>query len=140
MKLNTVEDISDWFTRELLTPVLAFLNRQAESQYAGIVQRMVSLVQQRYDQDITLEACAAELNFHPVYLSRVFKKEMGISFSEYLAEYRMSLAKEWLDTTTMKLSDISERLNYSNPTAFIRMFRKVVGMTPGQYRDRKEPK
>lgn len=140
MKLNTVEDISDWFTRELLTPVLAFLNRQAESQYAGIVQRMVSLVQQRYDQDITLEACAAELNFHPVYLSRVFKKEMGISFSEYLAEYRMSLAKEWLDTTTMKLSDISERLNYSNPTAFIRMFRKVVGMTPGQYRERNEPK
>lgn len=140
MKLNTVEDISDWFKRELLAPVLAFLNRQAESQYAGIVQRMVSLVQQRYDQDITLEACAAELNFHPVYLSRVFKKEMGIPFSEYLAEYRMNLAKEWLDTTTMKLSDISERLNYSNTTAFIRMFRKVVGMTPGQYRERNEPK
>ncbi|TNJ64964.1 helix-turn-helix transcriptional regulator [Paenibacillus hemerocallicola] len=136
MKRSTPHDISEWFKRDLLAPIVDFLNRQAESQYIGIVSRMVKLVQERYDQDISLEGCAETLNFHPVYLSRVFKKEMGVTFSEYLAEFRMGLAKEWLETSTMKLSEIAERLNYSNTTAFIRIFRKVVGMTPGQYRER----
>ncbi|MEF3303536.1 helix-turn-helix transcriptional regulator [Paenibacillus sp. GYB003] len=135
-KRNTPEDIADWFKRDLLAPIIDFLNRQAETQYVSIVGRMIRLVEERYDQDITLEGCAAELNFHPVYLSRVFKKETGVTFSEYLAEYRMNVAKEWLETTTMRLSEVAEKLNYSNTTAFIRMFRKVVGMTPGQYRER----
>ncbi|WP_248929153.1 helix-turn-helix domain-containing protein [Paenibacillus hamazuiensis] len=136
MKLNTLEDIADWFKRDLLEPIGAYLNRQAESQYVSIANKVIQLVEERYNQDITLEGCAAELNFHPVYLSRVFKKETGMTFSEYVSEYRMRLAKEWLETTTMKISDISDKLNYSNTTAFIRIFRKVVGMTPGQYRER----
>ncbi|MNF16137.1 HTH-type transcriptional regulator YesS [compost metagenome] len=57
-----------------------------------------------------------------------------MTFSEYLVNYRMTLAKEWLENTNMKVSDISDKLNYSNTTAFIRSFRKVVGITPGQFR------
>ncbi|GAA3402717.1 helix-turn-helix domain-containing protein [Paenibacillus hodogayensis] len=136
MKRNTPEDIAEAFKRDLLTPIIGFLNRQAESQYGSIVERMVKQIEERYDRDISLEGCAEALNFHPVYLSRVFKKEMGVTFSDYLAEYRMNIAKEWLETTTMRLSEVAEKLNYSNTTAFIRIFRKVVGMTPGQYRER----
>lgn len=134
-KRGTPEDIAEWFKRDMLRPIADFLKRQAESQYVGIADRMVQMVRERYDRDISLEACAEELHFHPVYLSRVFKKEMGMTFSDYVAEYRMNIAKEWLETTTMRLAEIAERLNYSNTTAFIRIFRKVVGMTPGQYRE-----
>jgi YesN/AraC family two-component response regulator len=119
----------------LFVPIIGFLNHQAESQYVNIANQMVKLVHERYDQDISLEACASTLNFHPVYLSRVFKKEIGINFSEYLAEYRMNMAKTWLENTSLKVSEIAEKLNYTNTTAFIRTFRKIVGMTPGQYRD-----
>ncbi|PYI57396.1 helix-turn-helix domain-containing protein [Paenibacillus flagellatus] len=136
MKRSTPDDIAEWFKRDLLGPIVDFLNRQAESQGVGIVARIVRLVEERYDRDITLEGIAEELHFHPVYLSRVFKKERGVTFSDYLAEYRMNVAKEWLETTTLRLSEIAEKLNYSNTTAFIRIFRKVVGMTPGQYRER----
>ncbi|WP_028549521.1 helix-turn-helix domain-containing protein [Paenibacillus sp. UNC451MF] len=135
LKLNTLEDIIKWFKVELFEPIIGFLNHQAESQYVNIANQMVKLVHERFDQDISLEACASILNFHPVYLSRVFKKEMGINFSEYLAEYRMNTAKTWLENTSLKISEIAEKLNYTNTTAFIRTFRKIVGMTPGQYRD-----
>lgn len=135
LKLNTLEDIIKWFKVELFEPIIGFLNHQAESQYVNIANQMVKLVHERFDQDISLEACASLLNFHPVYLSRVFKKEMGINFSEYLAEYRMNMAKTWLENTSLKISEIAEKLNYTNTTAFIRTFRKIVGMTPGQYRD-----
>ncbi|MEI7026090.1 AraC family transcriptional regulator [Paenibacillus sp. y28] len=135
LKLSTLNDIIAWFKSDLFEPIMAFLNEQAESQYINIANQMVKLVHERYDQDISLESCASKLNFHPVYLSRVFKKEMGINFSEYLADYRMNIAKTWLETTSLKISEIAERLNYTNTTAFIRTFRKIVGMTPGQYRE-----
>ncbi|MCS7463507.1 helix-turn-helix domain-containing protein [Paenibacillus doosanensis] len=135
IKLSTLEEIVKWFKVELFEPIIGFLNTQAESQYVNIANQMVKLVHERFDQEISLEACATILSFHPVYLSRVFKKEMGINFSEYLAEYRMNMAKTWLETTNLKISEIAEKLNYTNTTAFIRTFRKIVGMTPGQYRD-----
>ncbi|UUZ83635.1 helix-turn-helix domain-containing protein [Paenibacillus sp. P26] len=135
LKLNTMDAIRVWFKEELFKPVSAFMNQQAESQYINIANQMVKLIHERFDQDISLESCASTLNFHPVYLSRVFKKEMGINFSEYLAEYRMNMAKNWLEQTHLKISEIAEKLNYTNTTAFIRTFRKIVGMTPGQYRE-----
>ncbi|MCZ8513814.1 helix-turn-helix domain-containing protein [Paenibacillus filicis] len=135
LKLNTMDDIRTWFKEDLFKPVSAFINQQAESQYINIASQMVKLIHERFDQDISLESCAGTLNFHPVYLSRVFKKEMGINFSEYLAEYRMNMAKTWLENTHLKISEIAEKLNYTNTTAFIRTFRKIVGMTPGQYRE-----
>ncbi|MNC52266.1 HTH-type transcriptional regulator YesS [compost metagenome] len=92
------------------------------------------MIKEGYSRDLTLEGCAEELKFHPVYVGRVFKRETGMTFSEYLVNYRMTLAKEWLENTNMKVSDISDKLNYSNTTAFIRSFRKVVGITPGQFR------
>lgn len=135
MKQNTLEEIVRWFHTRLFDPILAFSTRQAETQYVNIANQMVKIIHERFDQDISLESCAAILNFHPVYVSRVFKKEIGINFSEYLMEYRMNVAKEWLENTSLKISEIAEKLTYTNTTAFIRTFRKIVGMTPGQYRE-----
>jgi two-component system, response regulator YesN len=135
MKLNTIEEISAWFQNDLFTPVIRFLNDQAETQYLDIANQMVKLIHEKYDEDISLESCATILNFHPVYLSRVFKKEVGVNFSEYLVEYRMNIAKKWLEGTNLKISDIAEKLKYTNTSAFIRTFRRIVGATPGQYRE-----
>ena len=134
MKLHTLEDISGWIQTRVLIPVCKTVNERLESQYMSIANRLVRLIHENFNRDISLDSLAAELNFHPVYLSRVFKREMGVNFSEYLTEYRMKKAKEWLEQTNMKVSEIAKQLNYTNPTAFIRTFRKVYGMTPGQYR------
>lgn len=134
MRLNALDDIAVWFKRDLIEPVGLFLAGLEDSQYVSIANKIIQLIKEGYSRDITLEGCAEELKFHPVYLGRVFKRETGMTFSEYLVNYRMTLAKEWLETTNMKVSDISDKLNYSNTTAFIRSFRKVVGITPGQFR------
>lgn len=135
VKLNTVQEISTWFKSELLPPTLAFFKKRVESQYINTAHQMVQMIHDRYDQDISLESCAAALKFHPVYLSRVFKKEMGVTFIEYLTDYRMKMAKMMLENTGLKITEIAERLNYTNSTGFIRTFRKLTGMTPGQYRE-----
>lgn len=135
MKLNTLDEIEAWFKHDLIQPVIRFLNEQAEIQYLDIANQMVKMIHEKYDQDISLDSCASILNYHPVYLSRVFKKEVGINFSEYLVEYRVNIAKKLLETTNMKISSIAEKLQYTNTSAFIRTFRRIAGVTPGQYRE-----
>lgn len=135
LKLQTREEIAIWFQTRLFAPIIVILSEKADSQYLNIADRLVRIIHDQYDQDITLESCAAVLNFHPVYLSRVFKREMGIPFSEYLSDYRMNMAKVMLETTTLKISEIGEKLQYKNISAFIRNFRKTFGMTPGSYRE-----
>ncbi|MCR8630923.1 AraC family transcriptional regulator [Paenibacillus radicis (ex Xue et al. 2023)] len=135
MKLNTAQGISAWFKKELLPPTLAFVKQRVESQYLNTAHQMVQLIHEQYDQDISLESCADQLKFHPVYLSRVFKKEIGVTFIDYLTDYRVNMAKKLLETTNLKISEIAERLNYNSSTGFIRTFRKITGVTPGQYRE-----
>ncbi|RTE10207.1 helix-turn-helix domain-containing protein [Paenibacillus whitsoniae] len=135
MKLNTVQEITLWFKTDLLPPALAFFKGRADSQYINLAHQMVEMIHNGYEQDISLESCAAQLKYHPVYVSRVFKKEIGVTFIDYLTNYRVNMAKKWLKETDMKISEIAERLNYTNSTGFIRTFRKLTGMTPGQFRD-----
>ena len=135
MKLQTVEDISAWFTAVLFPRAVRFLQDVVEKQHKTIAQRMVELIHEQFDRDLTLESCAEQLRFHPVYVSRVFKKEIGSTFIDYLTEYRMNMAKKWLLESDLKIAEIAERLNYNSATGFIRTFRKSTGMTPGQFRE-----
>ncbi|MGV2787726.1 helix-turn-helix domain-containing protein, partial [Clostridium perfringens] len=68
-----------------------------------------------------------------------FSREQGISFSEYLQQYRFEKAKRWLIETDMKIGEIAEKLTYTNPQNFIRFFRKMENITPGQYRQLHQP-
>ncbi|MBY0163401.1 AraC family transcriptional regulator [Cytobacillus firmus] len=134
-RLQTRTEIAGWFRSRLFKPVIGILEDMADKQFVNITRRIVDIVEQQYDQDITLDYCAAVMNFNPAYISRVFKKEKGVSFSEYISEYRMNIAKNLLATTEMKVSDIGRKVSYTNISAFIRTFRRTFGLTPGQYRE-----
>lgn len=139
-RLQTRIEISNWFHFKLFEPIIRTLAEMKDKQFVSITQRLVEIVHEQFDKDISLDYCAAALNFNPAYVSRVFKKEMGVSFSEYLSEYRMNYARNLLLTTDMKISEIGQKVSYTNISAFIRTFRRTFGMTPGQYRDQSHSK
>jgi two-component system, response regulator YesN len=140
LQLQTREEIQHWFESKLFAPLIQVLSEKAEKHYEKIADKLVRLIQEQYDQPITLESCAESLNYHPVYVSRIFKKEIGVTFSDYLSDYRMQMAKVMLETTDMKISEIGEKLQYKNISAFIRGFRKQYDVTPGQYREQLDGK
>ncbi|MGF7029975.1 AraC-like DNA-binding protein [Paenibacillus mucilaginosus] len=135
VKLHTASEMTAWFKQEFLPPILEYMRERVDRQYINIAHEMVQLIHEQYGRDLTLDTCAERLKYHPVYLSRVFKKEIGVTFIDYLTDYRMKMAKSWLENTDLKITEIAGRLNYTNATGFIRTFRKLTGMTPGQYRD-----
>ncbi|MDQ0171917.1 helix-turn-helix domain-containing protein [Paenibacillus tundrae] len=135
--LQSAAEVEHWFTQRIIMPIVTILKERQYAQYPHISEKIIALIQQRYDTDLTLEECAALLHYNANYLSGVFRKETGCSFSEYLTKHRFTIAKKWLEETDLTVKDIAARLRYNNPQNFIRSFRKWEGITPGQYRERK---
>ncbi len=134
LQLYVHSEIEHWYYSRVILPMIrVFQDRQA-SQYHNISEQIIDIIRQEYDRDITLEECADRLHYNVFYLSSVFKRETEMTFSEYLAQFRLNMGKRWLVETNMPIKEIAEKLNYTNPQNFIRSFRKQEDMTPGQYR------
>lgn len=91
-------------------------------------------IEQSYAKDISLEAAAERIHMHPLYVSRMFKKEIGVNFIDYLTEVRVGKAKEMLGQFQFKVYEISELVGYGDPKHFSKVFKKSVGVTPKEYR------
>lgn len=135
-RLRNTPQIKKWFKVSVINPVIQCLDERRGSHFKHILDEIINIIHNEYDTDLSLESCAARLNYHSNYIWRILKKEMDITFSEYLLQYRLSMAKKWLEETNMSVGEIAERLRYNNSQNFIRYFKKLEGITPGQYRDR----
>ncbi|WP_240414880.1 helix-turn-helix domain-containing protein [Paenibacillus periandrae] len=133
-KLHTPEEIEAWLLKGIIIPVIEALRGQQESQLVSLSVQVIELIQEKFDTDLTLEWCAARLNYTPDYIRKVFRKETGMTFSDYLSNYRHRMARKWIAETDMKVHEVAHKLKYNNAQNFIRNFRKMEGVTPGQYR------
>ena len=98
------------------------------------VKRVKSMIHEFYQSGITLEEIASKLNITPEYLGTQFHKEMGVNFSTYMKNYRISKAKELLCGTQLKLYEIAEKVGYSDPKYFSKVFKETTGQLPAEYR------
>lgn len=100
-----------------------------------IIKKAKSYVLENYRQGVTLDTIGSKLNVTPEYLGTLFKKEMGVSFSNYLRNVRVERAKELLCTTDMKTYEVCEAVGYSDTKYFSKVFREVTGLLPRDYRN-----
>ncbi|WP_413376276.1 helix-turn-helix domain-containing protein [Alkalihalobacillus sp. 1P02AB] len=138
LMIRSQEQMKHWFEVQLLNPLIAAFNEVSESQFKNLSEKMIDYIHQYYDQAITLEQCAADLHYNANYLSSVFKEGTKMTFSEYLTQYRLAKAKDWLVNSGRSVKAIAEELGYNNSQNFIRSFKKLTGKTPGQYRQEKQ--
>ncbi|WP_165972249.1 response regulator transcription factor [Paenibacillus piri] len=113
---------------------LIVLEQDGQNHSYGIAERAVQLVAHYTDRDISLESVAAQLDIHPVTLSRMFKQHTGENFIHYVTRERMKLAERLLVDSDKKVSDISEQVGYGDHRYFSFLFKKTYGMTPSDYR------
>jgi YesN/AraC family two-component response regulator len=134
-ELKTIAEIESWFMQTIIVPIAALFAEQKEKTHRLIAKQVCEIIHRDAETNLTLEMCAAQLNYHPVYVSRVFRQEMGVNFSDYLAGVRLGIAKKWLLETDMTVNEIAQKLHYSNSGNFIRYFKNMEGVTPGKYRE-----
>ncbi|HOO26911.1 MAG TPA: response regulator [Lachnospiraceae bacterium] len=107
--------------------------KEEEAKLSLTVKRAQSMIHEFYQTGITLEEISNKLNITPEYLGTQFKKEIGVSFSGYIREYRLNKAKKLLLSTQLKLYEIAEAVGYTDPKYFSRQFKEYVGQSPGDY-------
>ncbi len=125
----------DW-VKEILLKIKIQDNRRQLSHSENLTKKAMDYINQHYsDVNLTLEKLSSQINVSISHLSMLFKKNSGVTFSKYLINIRITKAKELLDTTNLKIVDISEKVGYKDVYYFSHSFKKVTGVSPREYRN-----
>lgn len=108
--------------------------QKENGQADGSVQRVVRFLERNYDKPITLDDAALVASLSPKYLSRLFKEETGKSLTEFKIALKIDKARDLLEGTSLTIKEIAEKLGYESPEAFEKIFKKIEGHTPTEYR------
>ena len=118
------------FMIEILDLYVNF-KRMQDNKPIRIAKEYISL---NYKETVSLEDIANLVHLNPVYFSVIFKKEVGVNFSDYLINFRLKIAKELLKEVGYNLSEIADLVGYKDSKYFSKLFTKVVGIKPTEYR------
>lgn len=102
--------------------------------YSHMVQQAIEHIMSFYDQPIDKKELAAHCRTHPGNLSRKFKRETGMTITEYQQTLRIDQAKHLLKTETLPIDEIAWMVGYDDASYFGRVFKKITGLTPSEYR------
>lgn len=103
----------------------------------GVIEEMIEYLNNRYYERMNLKMLAERYHMNKKYLGRLFKKECGKSFSEYLNDIRLKHAEMLLLSEKQLIIDISLDCGFENVTYFNGLFKKKYGTSPLKYRTKK---
>ena len=100
------------------------------------MRSVIDYIERNLRRGISLEDVANHVNISTYYLSKIFKKEMGVNFITYVTDRKMDLAKEMLANTDIPVLNIALDLAYNEANYFSKAFKKKTGFTPSEYREK----
>lgn len=111
-----------------------YIKNKSEVQVLRPVRVTVSYIEENFREKITIEEAAKTVDLNPIYLGSLFKKETGLSFSNYVIKVRIDLAKKLLLETNYTIAAIGAEVGYKDTRYFSQLFAKTVGIKPALYR------
>ncbi|REE88506.1 two-component system response regulator YesN [Paenibacillus taihuensis] len=114
-----------------LAGAAAALEGEMESDLLLTLKRYI---REHAHEDLSLERIAAHVDRNPFYVSKLFKEYFGMNYIDYLTECRVETAKQLMQDPDKSLKEITFEIGYNDPNYFSRVFRKIVGSTPTDYR------
>lgn len=141
--INNLEKLKDIRTvEELMEEALYTFAERVEFYKKGNcsknIERCKKFIYENIYKKITLQDLADYTEKNPMYLSTLFRKEVGVSLSIYIQSEKIREAKKLLVLTDYSLSDISNLLNFSTQSYFTKIFKNYTNITPLQYRKKKK--
>lgn len=117
-----------------LTSEKGRLSEKEELESETIMKQILKEIQESYLEEITLNSLADKYNISPSRLSTRVKESLGMSFSQYVASRRCQRAKELLADDRLSVEQIARMAGYKDYFYFIRVFKKITGVSPSVYR------
>ena len=95
---------------------------------------MLSFIEAHYREDISMQDAATALRYSDAYFCKRFKQCFKVNFSAYLNEYRVGKARQLVLAPRLSLKDVSTACGYADANYFTRVFKRITGKTPSEYR------
>ncbi len=113
--------------------VSEYLSQLQDLSQSHYVKAAVAIIQNSYQQDISLNNVADKIGISPGYLSTLFKSETSMSFTHYVNQLRIKKARIMLQDDSLSLEQIARECGYNNYDYFFKVFKKITGTTPSAY-------
>jgi AraC family transcriptional regulator, arabinose operon regulatory protein len=110
----------------------------ASSQKPDVIDNAILFMQEHIHENITLDELSKHYQYSPSRFSNLFKQKTGYAPIDYFSQMKMQRASQQLDFTDGSIKSIALSLGYDDPYYFSRKFRKIIGMSPSNYRDKKK--
>lgn len=105
------------------------------SQYSPIIKQALTFIDLNLSSNLTVKKVALEVNLSPDYLTRLFKKELGVTVITYINQKRIYRSLKLLKTTNLSIEEIGDLIGLSNTSYFYTLFKREIGISPKQYRN-----
>lgn len=138
-QVSSSQELSDWID-VLIATICNGMEETAKRENRKESLMAQDYIEQHFAENITLSALAEHLNLTPGYLSTLMKRDLGMTFSEYVLHVRMEHARRLLKQGKLHVYEVAECVGYSNQYYFNMLFKRTFGITPGQYSRRKGKK
>lgn len=119
---------------DMIRQYCLLIQNHAQSNYSKLIQRVMILVEANLSSDLSLKAIAGELNINASYLSHLFRKEVGITLTEYVNRTRIEESLTCLNSTDLQIQAIGQKVGIYDLAYFTKLFKKQIGMSPSEYR------
>ena len=122
-------------------PILYFQDLKYDvnqNAYSKSIAEAIEYIDKNYQEDISLKEVAEAVYLNVWYLSDLFSREVGMTFSQYIRDKRIARSKELLKDKSLKLYEVAYQVGIKEQGYFSSLFKKVTGVTPKSYRDQLE--
>lgn len=132
MEMRSSRETIKEYANDIISDIGKYLEAEKTGSRHGTILKLLTYIEQHYNEDIGLNELADMVSMSTAYLSVLFKSEVGMSYVKYLTSLRMNKAKELLKAGK-KVGEVSEMIGYHNYRYFTDTFKKYVGKTPKAY-------
>lgn len=133
---NTASIVAlDEMSLQIIRSYCFLVKNHSLAQYSSIVKKAVNYIHLNIASTLTVSGVANEVGVSPDYLTRLFKKELGIPVITYINKKRIQASLKLLNTTDLSIQDIGDLVGLTDTSYFNKLFKKFIGVSPNKYRE-----
>lgn len=133
LKGESIPDMANQFSSFILNWESETKNRLMNIN-EGIIPDALKFIENHYNENIKMDDVAKNVNISYHYFSKMFKQQTGKNFTDYLTDLRIEKSMDMLEKTQKSIKDISLELGYNDSNYFCKIFKRITGLTPTEYR------
>jgi two-component system response regulator YesN len=136
LHMESILELKNYLIHEVRS-IIKEINSIKTDRSAILIDKVCEFIRQNYTREISLDEAAGMVGLSNFYFSKVFKLYKKMNFIDFVTEVRIKKAKELLKNPIINIKDIGGFVGYYDPNYFTRVFKKIEGITPTEFRSKK---